>query len=298
MSLRVTSIGELATALTTPTSVGRVTRVFRNSAYVESEGGLYTLLRGGPRSPMTINVSGTEEIERALKAGDACRYRDKRLNIGGVRLQTEGAGVYRSELRKPTFINPITSADIVKGIAMLRLLYHASPPSLDIVGHKSFLDFVHSVVLPLGRGELTGLHQPRNYLALVGLGSGFTPSGDDLLAGFAGAYNHVARSTGAESIALPLAELSKRTVFESAMILDYAQKGYVDEGLERLILSSLGNSAGDFFDELLELTRRGHTSGIDMSLGVILSVAAVRAWTQHDRTLQDVLRALTGSRTL
>jgi hypothetical protein len=89
-----------------------------------------------------------------------------------------------------------------------------------------------------------------------------------------------------------LAELKKRTVPESASLVDYAQRGYVDEGLEKLILAGLRNRPRQFRAELSELASRGHTSGLDMSLGVLLLVACVGDIVRHGAALESSLQAL------
>jgi hypothetical protein len=79
--------------------------------------------------------------------------------------------------------------------------------------------------------------------------------------------------------------LLARTIPESAAILDYSARGYVDEDMGRLVLKTLDGS-DRFFDELMAVAHRGHTSGIDMSLGVLLCEAAL-AQTGGER---DALR--------
>jgi hypothetical protein len=76
-------------------------------------------------------------------------------------------------------------------------------------------------------------------------------------------------------ISIPRRQVMARTVPESAGILGYAARGYVDEVFERLLQASLENRPGGFGNELLDMARRGHTSGVDMSLGVLLCEAAV-----------------------
>jgi hypothetical protein len=297
MILRATCVGELAASFANTSANGRVTRVFRNSAYLESGSALFLLLRGEIKSPMTINLEGEGEMERMLAVGDTCSAQDSQIVAGRLTVLTSGASTYRSKLTAPSRISPIGSTQLIKGITALRLLYDVSPSSLDLLSSKPFRDFVDSLLSPQGYGASTWLYELGSYLPLVGLGSGFTPAGDDLVGGFAAAYNHFARSKGMKVIDLPLAELAKRTVHESAIILDYAQRGYVDERLERMILSAMNNSPQEFFSELLEVTRRGHTSGIDMSLGVLLCVATIKEQTENG-TVKSCLQALMGSRTL
>jgi hypothetical protein len=67
--------------------------------------------------------------------------------------------------------------------------------------------------------------------------------------------------------------------------------GYVDEGMEKLILASTAKSKG-FYGELMGVVRRGHTSGIDMSLGVLLCESALAQAEGKPGALWDSLDAL------
>ena len=292
MILKATDVGELVVAAMAMRSEGRVSRVFRSSAYVESDDGLVILLRGGPRSPFTVNLGPDGDFAGVIDVGDRCSLQRGRVKVGKLTIQTEGSRVYRGALGRGSAIDPISSRDLLAGTEMLRMLYDVSPPSLDLVAHGSFRRFVRSVLVPLAEGKYAGAYKPAHYLPLVGLGGGFTPAGDDFVGGFIVAFNHTTQSTGMRTVQLPLSELVARTVPESASLLDYAQRGYVDEGLKRLVLSALGDKSFEFFDVLLTLVRRGHTSGIDMSLGVLLCAAATRDKNAGDGALKSCLRAL------
>ena len=157
---------------------------------------------------------------------------------------------------------------------------------------QAFERFVRSVLKPFARGSLDQAYVFRNYIGLIGNGTGFTPAGDDLVAGFTAAFNRFAKVTGRAAISLPITELRRRTVRESASLVDYAQRGYVDETMERLILSGLGNKPAQFRAELSGLASRGHTSGLDMSLGVLLLVAAAGDYISHGTALESSLGAI------
>jgi len=112
------------------------------------------------------------------------------------------------------------------------------------------------------------------YALLIGRGNGFTPSGDDFLAGFTAAYNQLAKWNDWGLIELEIEDLIGETVRESAMLLSYASQGYVDEEMEDLLVS-LSSSPDRLTDALTRIATRGHTSGLDMSLGALVAVAAV-----------------------
>lgn len=292
MILKARGIGELAAAQMQTASRGKVTRVFRRSAYVETGYGLILLLEGGLRSPMTVNLGSDAGLERLVSVGGQCALGAEEMTFGNFTVARNGASVYRSAILEPSQVEILRSRELVKGAVMLSLLCDVSPPSLSLVGSDAFAKFVGSVVLPLSRGERRSVYRQENYFPLIGFGSGFTPAGDDLVAGYLATFNFVARSLGAEQVLLPWNELERRTVPESARMLEYAQKGHTDEDLSRLILSAASSPHTSFESDLLDVARRGHTSGIDLSLGVLLASASVAGWLGRYGTAKGVIDAL------
>ena len=290
--LRATSVGELVRSLGESGARGSVGRLFRSSAYLESKEGLVLLLRGELRSPMTVNLPPGPEFTRSLSAQQQFRLGRDRLVIGELEILLGSAKTFTSSLMKGQPAEPISGTELVKGAVALKLLYSASESALGLVRGEGFRTFADSVLRPLARGEENQLYRLDSYAGLIGGGTGFTPAGDDLVGGFTAAFNHYASVTGREPISLPLSELRKRTVRESATLVDYAQRGYVDEGMERLILSGLGGRPAQFRASLAELASRGHTSGLDMSLGVLLLVASVNDLIGREKALESSLRAI------
>jgi hypothetical protein len=298
MILQARDVGELAAAQMQRALEGRVTRVFRRSAYVETGEGLILLLQGDLKSPMTVNIGTDASLERLVSAGSSCALGEDAMKFDGFEIMKNGASVYRSALLDRRKLDILAPRELAKGIAALGLLYGVSPSSLNFVGSESLSMFVEAVVRPLGRGETQEAYRSENYLPLVGMGSGFTPAGDDFVAGFLATFNFLARSTGAMEVTLPWSDLVRRTVPESARMLDYAQRGHTDEDLSRLILSATSTDHGSFVDNLLEVARRGHTSGIDMSLGVILASVSGAGFLRRSDSTEKILDAVSRLRTL
>ncbi len=292
MILNATDVGELVVSLPSRQPEGRVSRVFRNSAYIQAGDELMLLLHGDLRSPINVNLSPSENLEELLSVEGRCRLVDGEMTFDKLTVRTKGAKVYRSGLGAATSSSPVTGTVLVKGIEMLRLLYGAARSDLDIFSGKSFLQFVDSVLSPLSRGDLTEAHVFPHYLPLIGAGGGFTPAGDDFVGGFTAAFNHVARATGDAEIQFSRSELTGRTVPESAALIHYAQRGYVDEELEHLIVSTFGGRRERFFQDLLQVAKRGHTSGIDMSTGVLLAAAGIRDRATKEGALEKCLKAV------
>ncbi len=109
---------------------------------------------------------------------------------------------------------------------------------------------------------------------LLGLGSGLTPSGDDVLAGYL---------AGAAAYGLPVdelrtfvcAEAPRRTTTLSAALLRHAAAGEAIPQVCRLLLALDDGIRTD--DALAGLLRVGHTSGAALAAGVLAAARAASA---------------------
>lgn len=295
MILAADSVGELVHALAARTAEGSVSKTFPRSAYIGIGGDYILLLRGPLRSPMTVNVGGAGSLDDLVAVGDRFELNPEGLASRALTVSLDHAQVYRGSLRTSLFVSAISEPDLVRAATMLKLLYSVSDSGLGFLDGKALEEFVGNVIIPLARGNLENVYETAQYMSLVGSGSGFTPAGDDFLAGFIAAFNLAAGAIGVNSISLPRGELSSRTVSESASILDHAQRGQVDEGLERLILAAFCNRPEAFRQEMMELASRGHTSGLDLTLGVLLSAAAVGDYKTRGHALESSLESLRNS---
>ena len=105
---------------------------------------------------------------------------------------------------------------------------------------------------------------------LLGRGSGLTPLGDDVLAGWAAA----SYALGAP-VMLP--DARPRTTLLSATLLDCAQRGEVLPEFRALVVALHGADGDDIGDAAAELAAVGHTSGAGLLLGACLRWEAAAA---------------------
>jgi len=112
--------------------------------------------------------------------------------------------------------------------------------------------------------------------ALIGLGPGLTPSGDDLIGGAMLALNGLGESETSDRLfALLKSDLSVRTNSISAAHLTAAAEGMGNEDLHE-VLNAVVSGARSGYRHLLERVGCiGHTSGWDALAGVAI---ACRAW--------------------
>ena len=286
-----TSIGDVAARILSRGRTGEVTRVFQHSAYVRSGSDYLLLLWGELRSPMTINIEGGKDIGWRIKAGEGCVLSKDAVLLDAGEIDVRGAEVFRSALLDRRKVSLPRGSTLAAGVAVLRSMYDVSPSGPTLVGDPALRTFIRRTLLPLSTGRYTPVYSPASYSNLIGRGGGFTPAGDDFVGGFLANFNYVARCRKSRQVRLPRALIRGRTVPESGVILSQSARGNVDEGMASLIVASTGGSAS-FYDELVAVARRGHTSGIDMSLGVLLCDAALGQAEGQSRLLQKCLDVL------
>lgn len=119
-------------------------------------------------------------------------------------------------------------------------------------------------------------------LALLGLGPGLTPSGDDVLCGFLLALRHLATEPALAARAAGLgarvaAHAPGRTTDLSAALLGHAARG---DGCAQLadLISAVGRGHG-VLPALRGLLTLGHTSGADLAVGVLAGAEAALTTT-------------------
>ncbi|HEY5637394.1 MAG TPA: DUF2877 domain-containing protein [Burkholderiales bacterium] len=117
---------------------------------------------------------------------------------------------------------------------------------------------------------------PRSAAALIGLGPGLTPAGDDFIGGALIALRAAGRTGMADRAAAWALARARRTNRISAAHLACAACGEGHEALHRL-LASLRPRGRGFPAALDALDRIGHTSGRDAAAGALLALQ-VRHW--------------------
>jgi hypothetical protein len=156
--------------------------------------------------------------------------------------------------------------------------------------HDSIRDFVRHGLLPLRNNGI-----PSEFAAaaskIIGLGPGFTPSGDDFLLGFLFIYNSLSPAIVRTPIYLEFKQLEERTNWISAKLVDYAQRLQVDDQLARVI-QSMSNAHVDTVTALEGVIPRGHTSGIDIAAGAVLGLSVTCNIALKQRTTETIAAKL------
>ncbi len=116
--------------------------------------------------------------------------------------------------------------------------------------------------------------------ALIGLGSGLTPSGDDLLAGYMAGLWCTIRHQGDRSqfiieLGKRIIDLSGRTNDISRTYLFHAVHGQVSSRITALAEAiSRAEEPGHLLETAEQAMQNGHTSGMDTVTGLLLGISA------------------------
>jgi len=276
LELQATSIGSLAAEIIrSPEFEGTITNTFTNSFYVRTVKDKIIFFTSNPiRSPITVNLSSSSNKLHPL---ERVNNKDGRIEGRDVLIHVKDAPIYRPQQINPPQLNDLPQLTHILLIASFILEIVDTTNSVidrNTLTHERIVDFVKSAILPL---QVEAAHDEfRNRTpALIGLGSGFTPSGDDFLGGFLATYNTFANSLKRPQILLSFASLEAQTNWISAKLLDCMQLRILDEELAGLLSSATDVDGNRFIFSIESLASRGHTSGIDLATGVVVALSII-----------------------
>lgn len=132
--------------------------------------------------------------------------------------------------------------------------------------------------LPAAALERLTAGDPGGVTALLGRGSGLTPVGDDVLAGWlataVACRGPLAACPVADTVAL---RALAATTLLSATLLDCARRGDVVPQFRAVLLALAGSRQTRVDESVGALLRVGHTSGAGMVLGTLLALRHLRS---------------------
>lgn len=248
--------------------VGKIVQGFKNTAYIKTiDDDLICLTSYHIRAPMNLNFKG----ELDFKSLD---YNDAEVIITNDGLQIKDTRFIKSYNR--VYLGT-KQFDIKDGV-QLRALFAARAISLfDLSG--SLLDpqspfFKDLSFLTKALSNFVCDHnfdKVQEYIpSLIGLGNGYTPSGDDFLVGFLFCLNQLLLSRGWPTMNI---RIKGNTNWVSKRFIEYSQAGYVIEPIEKFVDSLFVQKNEVIISALADLMRIGHSSGIDASVGVLFATA-------------------------
>lgn len=272
---------------------GRVRHLFPNTLYIDLGKDMLVITKKTYSSPISVNISsgGVPPLSGLVREGDVARRVGSDLRVGGLRVSLDSAETYGPHRLECAGTRVLKEVGGVLGRAafMASLLYSVAHSTFTITEIGEFRDFIQLVPVRFARGEQDVLGMEGAYRMILGLGEGFTPSGDDFLSGFIGVFNLFHKILRIPRISIRPETLFSSTSWASAMLLNYVQRGLVDEPLRRL-LHGLGAGEPDLFlDAVLGMGSRGHTSGLDTALGAVVAAASLHDHIYRGSLLNKVL---------
>jgi hypothetical protein len=274
--------------------VGEIVSVFPNSLYIRTTNGeLVFVTSRHLKSPITVNLDSRTDLKRIVRPHDAVSLAESGIRIGSSLF----VDLSRAVLCKPHTTPRVHQLAITKPTlhlaSLILIIVDNSLSALDpaALAHAGASKFVSDGVLPFLRtNDMSAFESAA--LRIVGLGTGFTPSGDDLLGGFLATYNGYTQLTRRQTMDLTFHALENRTHWISAKLLDYMQRQILDEEVSTLIESSGSQDNESFILALETLLARGHTSGIDILVGVLLALGLIHDIAEKDNMTTDIVKSL------
>ena len=254
---------------------GRTRIILPNTFYVEFDGNPIIVTRKRGRAPLNINLSQAqgESFQRIIQPDLRTLFKGDTLKIGNIILDLRHVEIYECMGLDLDSLR-VSDDELVKASFILSRLYDLVEGRFLVIYRTSqFHDFLANIVKPFANGVEDVVQNPEPYRKLIGLGQGFTPAGDDFLSGFLATLNASSKIYGFKGFFLSKDDILSSTSWASGMLLYYSQYGYVGEGVSKIV-QSLRDKVG-FSDALMDLVRIGHTSGLDISLGVLVASSMI-----------------------
>jgi hypothetical protein len=216
-------------------------------------------------APNTLRIDTDRFDRRALRVGAAAIARDAILHVDEPRLAVRLERAARWRARLPDY--PADDARLRRNLTMLCDRLGADAPGLLEAPSRAMAD-------ALRRGDVDGVRAHGR--AMLGLGPGLTPSGDDFLVGLFAVLNvasspcHLLRAASDGIVA----DAETRTHAISIAALREAAHGRVRESIETLLREVLRGPPASMLAALERVLAIGATSGRDIAAGIVCGLRA------------------------
>jgi hypothetical protein len=277
--------------------VGSVVSAFPNSFYVKTiKNDLIFITNRQLKSPITINLDSAAVIERIVIPLEPVSVDEGNIHVGDTAtIQLSATIPYGNayNLENPPAQQFSLTKEALNLSSTILTIIDTSQSVLDSKGlaHEGAKNFVRTGIIALrdsGKAEQFS----ETAMRIIGLGSGFTPSGDDVLGGFLSTYNSLAHNINRSKVLLDLDLVQKNTNWISAKLMDYMQRQVLDDQVQQLIRSAALGNEDEFILAMETLLPRGHTSGIDISVGAILALCLISDIKGNGRNTERIAQSM------
>jgi len=250
-------------------TIGETVKVFENTVYLKTgHDDLICLTSKDVKAPMNLNLNvpiNFLELD--------CINKKAIRTLNGLKLETIGFDTKNSK------IHPLTKDHEIEAGLRNRILFSVDEINLfdtagSILDNNSpfFNDLLVSITTISESTQKHELNKLSDQLSsIVGLGNGFTPSGDDFIVGFLFCLNRILSCTNHKDTKFVI---MGNTNWASKKFIGYSQNGIVIEPLELFVNFLLSGENKTKFP-LMDLIQVGKSSGIDASIGAIIATVFV-----------------------
>ena len=250
-------------------TIGETVKVFENTVYLKTRNDdLICLTSKDVKAPMNLNLNTPVDF---LKLD--CISKKAIRTPTGLKLETVGFNTKNSKIYFSK-----KDSQMKDGLRDRVLFYLDEINLIDISGsiidnHSPFFnelsDSIRSISESTQKYELKKLSEQLS--CIVGLGNGFTPSGDDFIVGFLFCLNRILSCSNHKYAKFVI---MGNTNWASKKFIDYSQNDIVIEPLEMFVNFLLSGENETKFP-LMDLIQVGKSSGIDASIGAIIATVFV-----------------------
>ena len=250
-------------------TIGETVKVFENTVYLKTgHDDLICLTSKDVKAPMNLNLNTPVDFLKLDCISKKVIRTPTGLKLETIVFDTKNSKIY-----------PITKNHEIKNGLQNRVLFSVDEINLlDTLGsildnHSPFFNELSYSVRSISEStQKRDLMKLSNQLSgIVGLGNGFTPSGDDFIVGFLFCLNRILSSSNHKHGKFVI---MGNTNWASKKFIDYSQNGIVIEPLE-VFVNFLLSGENEIKSSLMDLIQVGKSSGIDASIGAIIATVFV-----------------------
>ena len=250
-------------------TIGETVKVFENTVYLKTgHDDLICLTSKDVKAPMNLNLNTPVDFLKLDCISKKAIRTPTGLKLETIVFDTKNSKIY-----------PTTKDYEMKNGLRNRILFSVDEINLlDTLGsildnHSPFFNELSYSIRSISEStQKRDLMKLSNQLSgIVGLGNGFTPSGDDFIVGFLFCLNRILLCTNHKDAKFVI---MGNTNWASKKFIDYSQNGIVIEPLEMFVNFLLSGENETKFP-LMDLIQIGKSSGIDASIGAIIATVFV-----------------------
>ena len=249
--------------------IGQTVKVFENTVYLKTKNDdLICLTSKDVKAPVNLNLNSSINFLELDCINKKAIRTSNGLKLETVAFNTKNSKIYFTK----------KYSQIKDGLRDRILFYLDEINFIDTSGsildnHSPFFnelsDSIRSISESTQKRELKKLSEQLS--RIVGLGNGFTPSGDDFIVGFLFCLNRILSSSNHKHGKFVIVG---NTNWASKKFIDYSQNDIVIEPLE-VFVNFLLSGENEKKNPLMDLLQIGKSSGIDASIGVIIATVFV-----------------------